>query len=129
MVRRVVFSIRISFLGVRIAMADQHSAKGRGADERVSDALLEQLRRVLVAHAAPDADVGEVSRAIRAVALEARAKGVHAEQLVRSLKEVFESLTLNPPLAFEDRMKRLSQLVTICVREYYAPTSADHPTN
>jgi len=93
-----------------------------GARPQVSGALLEQLRRALASHGACPSDDGDISGALRAIGVAARAEGVKAEQLVASLKRVFESLTPPPTLASHDaRSKRLSNLVTICVREYYAP--------
>lgn len=87
-------------------------------------------RRVLTTYSGPRVDDGEVSRALRAIATDAQAQGVRAEQLLASLKQVFDSLAPPDTLAsLNDRAHRLSYLVTTCVREYYAvypgPSGAD----
>jgi hypothetical protein len=110
-------------------MADARSPGRTGESTQVSGALLAELRRVLAAHSGPSVDEGEVSRAIRAVALEARAKGIRAEQLVKSLKEVFDSLVPPPRIPPDERAKRLGYFVTTCVREYYAGDESDTPTS
>jgi hypothetical protein len=102
-------------------MPDERPQGAGGGVGKVPGPLLEQLRRVLTTYSGPKIDDGEVSRALRAVATDAQAQGVRAEQLLASLKRVFDSLpppdTLPSP---DDRLHRLSYLVTTCVREYYA---------
>lgn len=103
-------------------MRDERTNGAKPARRQPSGALLEQLRRAIAAHGASPTDDSDISLALRAIGVAARAEGVKAEQLVASLKGVFESLAPPPTLAsHEARTKRLSNLVTICVREYYAP--------
>ncbi len=111
-------------------MPDERAPRAsRPVARQVSEPLVERLRTVLAAHGA-GAGLNEaaLSEALRGIAIEARDKGVRAEQLVASLKRVFDGLTPPPTLASVDqRSKRLAQLVTTCVKEYYsvpdAPTS------
>lgn len=99
--------------------------RGAAPDRRqLSGTQLDQLRWALAAHMSREGQDGELSRALRAIGADARASGVKAEQLVAALKRVFDSLTPPPTLASQDaRAKRLAHLVTVCVREYYAPSS------
>jgi hypothetical protein len=111
-------------------MTEEGSPRGSADAARISDALLEDLRRLLAAHNGPGVDEGEVSHVMRAIAAEARAKGVRAEQLVVSLKAVFASIA--PPVgkgftASDARSKQLASLVTTCVREYYASVKSTPP--
>jgi hypothetical protein len=107
-------------------MADERGHGVQGRDGQVSGALLERLRSVLAVYSGSQSD-DEVSPALRAIGVEARSAGIKAEQLVASLKRVFDSLTPPPTLASSaERSARLSHLVTICVREYYASMSAAH---
>jgi hypothetical protein len=104
-------------------MADERMAGPGPVRQQLSSALADRLRQALAAHGGGDGTDGEISRALRAIGAEARADGVKAEQLVASLKRVFDSLTPPPTLASQDaRAKRLAHLVTICVREYYNPS-------
>jgi hypothetical protein len=109
-------------------MPDEHKPKGNPAPVQLSPALLEDLRRALAVYAGPRAEDGDIRRALRAIAEEARRRGVHAEQLVVSLKRVFEMLTPPPTLASADeRARRLSHLVTVCVQEYYSAPDDSGP--
>ncbi len=94
---------------------------GKSARRALSSALLAELRSAIAGYVNPVADDNDISRALRAIGEQARAEGVRAEQLVTSLKRVYNAVVPPPTLASQDaRAKRLANLVTICVREYYA---------
>jgi hypothetical protein len=108
-------------------MADTPSHNDGAGSGQLSGTSLERLRAALEAYPGPDSDDGEVRRALRAIGDDARTEGIKAEQLVASLKQVFDALTPPPPLATQDqRAKRLSHLVTMCVREYYDAVRGVH---
>jgi hypothetical protein len=104
-------------------MGDQPTNGTRPLRRQLSDGLVDQLRRALATYGSAEGGEADISSALRAIGAEARASGVKAEQLVASLKRVFDSLTPPPTLASQEaRAKRLAHLVTVCVREYYAPS-------
>jgi hypothetical protein len=101
-------------------MVDERT-HARSPRHPLSSAVLAELRTAIAAYVTPAADDDDVSRALRAIGEQARAEGVRAEQLVTSLKRVYDAVVPPPTLASQDaRAKRLANLVTICVREYYA---------
>jgi hypothetical protein len=103
-------------------MGNEPKSSSRPVRQQLSDALVDRLRRALTTYECADGRDGDISSALRAIGTEARASGVKAEQLVASLKRVFDALTPPPTLASQEaRAKRLAHLVTVCVREYYAP--------
>jgi hypothetical protein len=102
-------------------MPDERKPKSHPDPVHLAPSLLDALRRALAGYTGSRADDGDLRRALRAIADDARHRGVRAEQLVVSLKRVFETLTPPPTLATADeRAHRLSYLVTLCVQEYYA---------
>lgn len=106
-------------------MGDEPKSSARPVRRQLSDGLVDQLRQALATYGCADGQDGDISSALRAIGAEARASGVKAEQLVASLKRVFDALTPPPTLASQEaRAKRLAHLVTVCVREYYAPADA-----
>ena len=110
--------------------ADERTNRPAPPRRQLSDAMVDQLRRALTAYGCADEHDGDISAALRAIGAEARANGIKAEQLVASLKRVFDALTPPPTLASQDaRAKRLAHLVTVCVREYYAPTAETASTD
>lgn len=105
---------------------------GKSARRALSSALLAELRTTIAAYIEPVADYEDIGRRLRTIGEQARAEGIQAEQLVTSLKRVYDAVVPLPTLASQDaRTKRLANLVTICVREYYASwsdaASADSP--
>ena len=91
---------------------------------QLSSALLARLRTAIAAYVSQGGDEDDVSRALREIGEQARGAGVLAEQLVTALKRVYDAVVPPPTLASQDaRARRLANLVTICVREYYASLS------
>jgi hypothetical protein len=110
-------------------MADEPTNGAKPARRQLSDALIEQLRRAVATYGSGEGHDADVSRALRAIGAEARVNGVQAEQLVASLKRIFDNLTPPPTLASQEaRAKRLAHLVTLCVHEYYTPTDESGPS-
>lgn len=94
---------------------------GQSARRALSSALLAELRSAVAAYVAPAADNDDIGRRLRAIGEQARAEGAQAEQLVTSLKRIYNVVVPLPTLASQGaRAQRLANLVTICVREYYA---------
>jgi hypothetical protein len=110
------------------AMADmrlQSSAAGTG---QAPDALVARLRQVLTTHSGPSTDDGQLSAGLRAIATDAQAHGIRAEQLLTLLKGAFDGLdTRSTLVSAQDRDRRLSYIVTACVREYYAVYPGSRP--
>jgi hypothetical protein len=101
-------------------MADERP-NGKSARRALSSALLAELRTAIAAYIEPVANDDDIGRRLRTIGEQARAEGVRAEQLVTSLKRIYDAVVPLPTLASHDaRTKRLANLVTICVREYYA---------
>ncbi len=112
-------------------MADERP-NGKSARRALSSALLAELRTTIAAYVDPVADGDDIARRLHTIGEQARAEGIRAEQLVTSLKRVYDAVVPLPTLASQDaRAKRLANLVTICVREYYASwpdaVSSDSP--
>ena len=73
----------------------------------------------------PDEDDASLRPLMRALVTEARNAGVHAEILLRLLKEGWRSLP--EQLAAEERLKRaesLNRVVSLCIHEFYRADGA-----
>lgn len=83
-------------------------------------ATVSELRATL-AKSLENGDHGEQLKSLLArAATEARQKGIQAEQLLVSLKEIWYSLprlAANP--SDEKQMRLLQQLIARCIQEYY----------
>ena len=77
--------------------------------------------RVVLAQSLENGDLGEQLKSLLSrAATEARHKGIQAEQLLISLKDIWYSLpqlATNP--ADERQMRLLQQLIARCIQEYY----------
>lgn len=95
---------------------DSTSGRPQLSAESVSE-LTSALRR----YAANEEDIGAIQPALRTIALEARDRKVHAEQLLVLLKDVWYGL---PPVRDasdgERQHQLLQRIVTLCIREYYS---------
>ena len=108
-------------------MVDNPHTSAMPQGREIPAPLLDRLREVLTRYSNPQSNDNQLGRALHAIGVEARASNVRAEQLIASLKRVFDSLTPPPTLASQDeRSKRLAFLVTTCVREYYDTSSGVH---
>jgi hypothetical protein len=101
-------------------MADERP-NGKSARRALSSELLAEIRSAIAAYVDPTADEDDIGRRLRTIGEQARGEDIRAEQLVTSVKRIYDAVVPLPTLASQDaRSKRLANLVTMCVREYYA---------
>jgi hypothetical protein len=82
---------------------------------------LDALRRVLAQSARRGNHADELRSVLARAAGEARDKGIHAEQLLLILKDVWYGLPEVATAASRDvETTLLQELITRCIREYYA---------
>ena len=98
-------------------MAPDRTPNSSALDPAIVSDLAAALSRSLKAGSHGDELRGLLSRA----ALDARQKGIHAEQLLLVLKDIWYSL---PQLATrpgnDTQTRLLQQLIARCIQEYYA---------
>jgi hypothetical protein len=103
-------------------LVDSHGIEGGGSGHHgLSSAVVGRLSSELVRHLRnPNEVAPELRAVIGAIAREARAKNLRAEQLVIIFKTIWSSL---PPLAAaadRDAQESVKQhLVTLCIQAYY----------
>lgn len=85
----------------------------------LSAAAVEGLRIALLEHLAGRSDVASLQAALRDIAVEARDKHMHAEQLLVLLKDVWFALPQVSRTGDEAQNRMLQRIVTLCIREYY----------
>ena len=84
---------------------------------------VEAVRRALQLHARATAGepTSELRTALHTLAREAREKAVPPEQLLITLKNVWQSLAeVENSRDFNEQTRMLQRLVTICIKEYFA---------
>lgn len=87
----------------------------------LSSASLEALRSALERYLDQPDDSTDLQKALRRLAVEAKEKQIHAEQLLVTIKDVWYGLPQVAGAAVNDEKSRLMQrVVTLCIREYYA---------
>lgn len=88
---------------------------------RLEQQTYDQLREVLGQSLRRGNHVEELQALLRRTAEEAHAKGLHAEQLLIILKEIWYSLPeLRESRGEEVEVTLLQELVTRCIQQYYA---------
>jgi hypothetical protein len=90
------------------------SALSESVMKELQTALADQIRR-------PEHPIPELTEVLRRVAREAREKNIRPEELLISLKQLWNPLaeTVRPQSA--DQFERIRQnLVTLCIKAYYA---------
>ena len=93
-----------------------------------SDATVEALRRALRAKPDGPPSGGDLRRAVRLLCDEVRGKGLSAEQLLVSFKELWQSLPEAGQLPFGPmRREVLDNIITMCIEEYYATPEPQGP--
>ena len=86
----------------------------------VTEEHLEAVRRAIARYTA-GMDPAELREALKALAREAREKSVAPEQLLLLLKNIWYELpAVRSAQADVERTRVLQQLVTMCIKEYYA---------
>jgi hypothetical protein len=82
---------------------------------------IDALRSALAGNMGDESHDDSLRTALRAMAAEARAKGLLAEQLLVVLKDIWYSSPgvqgMSEPA---EKIRRLQRVVTICIKEYYA---------
>src|SRR5437867_10355393 len=86
----------------------------------LSAASLEALRAVLQECLAHTSETSSLQSVLQQIAVEARSRKMHAEQLLIALKDVWYGL---PQIKLapegEEQNRLLQRVVTMCIREYY----------
>ena len=86
----------------------------------IGEEHLAALRRAIARYSV-GADPAELRQTLKALAREARAKSVPPEQLLVVLKSIWYELpAVRTAEADAERTRVLQQLVTMCIKEYYA---------
>jgi len=90
------------------------------ARPELSAEVVSELTVALERYAANQSDIGGILPALRRVAEDARARRVHAEQILVLLKDVWFGLpTVGRAGSSEDQHALLQRLITLSIREYY----------
>ena len=87
---------------------------------RLDDASVDAVRIALRAYLHDPEDAGALQASLLLVASEARARSILPEQLLVTLKEIWNSLPEVRAMTDASKQVRLLQrVVTLCIREYY----------
>ena len=87
---------------------------------RIDDASLDAVRLALRAYLHDSEDTSALQASLMLVSTEARARNVLPEQLLVTLKELWNALPEVRAMTDAGRRVRLLQrVVTMCIREYY----------
>ena len=93
---------------------------------RLSEETITRLRGALTSFAGDPVETTELRDTLCAMAREARQKQIRAEHVLIALKEVWGEL---PEVRFahdsREQTRALQQVVTLCIREYYAEGSRE----
>lgn len=93
----------------------------RSSNPGLDPAILAELRAALSRSLAAGAHGEELKGLLRRLAVEARERGLHAEQLLVALKEVWYDLpemSVRPGDEMQTQLQQ--QLIARCIKEYYA---------
>ena len=93
---------------------------GQPPSGRIDDASLDAVRLALRAYLHDSEDTSALRASLVLVSTEARARDVLPEQLLVTLKELWNALPEVRAMTDAGRQVRLLQrVVTMCIREYY----------
>jgi hypothetical protein len=108
-------------LNFLVDFSDEAAGKGGMATGGLSGATVARLRSVLSKHIErPDEADPELALVLRQVVTEARSRQIRAEQLVVSLKHVWDSLPeARYAIDREAQAVAKQRLITLCIRVYY----------
>ena len=82
---------------------------------------IDALAATLVRYVESGGEGTDLPAVLRRVAEEARAKHMHAEQLLITLKDVWYSLpAVRKAPEGEEQSRMLQRVITLCIRQYYA---------
>jgi hypothetical protein len=95
---------------------------GRALSDGSTSLLRQAVTSRLNDPAAPETELRE---ALHVVAAEARARGLRPEELVITLKALFDATTVDvAPHGAEEGRKLREWIVATCIRAYYTPRAA-----
>ena len=102
-------------------ISDEAASGGGFASGGLSAATIARLRSVLGRHIDhPDGADPELSLVLRQVVTEARNRHIRAEQLIVSLKQVWDTLPqARQAIDGESQALAKQRLITLCIRTYY----------
>ena len=87
---------------------------------RIDDASLEAVRLALRAYLRDQNDTSALQASLLALSTEARARDILPEQLLVSLKELWNTLPeVRAMTDAGEQVRLLQRVVTMCIREYY----------
>jgi len=88
---------------------------------QLSAEAISRLETALERYLQTGSDSGELLPAVRALSVEARANGIHAEQILVLLKDLWFGLPqIRSAPPGDTQPELLQRAVTLCIREYYA---------
>jgi hypothetical protein len=88
---------------------------------RIDDESLDAIRLALRAYLRNSADPTALQAALLRAGTQARARGILPEQLLVTLKEVWNALPeVRAMTDAGEKVRLLQRVVTMCIREYYA---------
>jgi hypothetical protein len=93
------------------------STPGRPA---LSAESVDALRSALEEYLANGNEVASLQPTLRRIAVEARERKIHAEQLLVLLKDVWFALPQIERVGTEPQRLLLQRVITLCIREYYS---------
>ena len=89
---------------------------------QLSPEAIARLEAALEKYIQSGSDSGELQATVHALSVEARATGIHAEQILVLLKDLWFGLPqIRSAAPGDTRPELLQRAVTLCIREYYAP--------
>lgn len=87
---------------------------------RLDDASLDAVRRALRAYLQDSGDASALQAALVLVSTEARARSILPEQLLVTLKELWNTLPeVRAMTDAAEQVRLLQRVVTMCIRAYY----------
>jgi hypothetical protein len=86
----------------------------------LSAASVEALRSALRECLEQSGETSALQPALRQITIEARAKKMHAEQLLVILKDIWFALPHIGNAPNEQQNRLLQRVITLCIREYYS---------
>ena len=81
---------------------------------------VDALRSALEEYLANGHEIASLQPALRRIAVEAREKKIHAEQVLVLLKDVWFALPQISRPGNEPQLPLLQRVITLCIREYYS---------
>ena len=81
---------------------------------------VDALRSALEEYLSNGHEIASLQPTLRRIAVEAREKKIHAEQLLVLLKDVWFALPQMGRLGSEPQHLLLQRVITLCIREYYS---------